>query len=107
MNIVWLALGMALVTYPSRALPWMSRVVERMPESVIRYLRLVAPSVLGALAAINAVTTQHTGRHNTFTLGLLSLGVAIAVIVVAWRRNVLLGLLCGVAVVALLRGVGL
>lgn len=109
MNIgfVGLALLMAAVTYPSRALPLLAPGIERLPGWVIAYLRLVGPAVLAALAAVNVlVVTDATGRPSLH-LGLEPLAVLLGVAVVAWRRNLILGILVAIVVTALARAVGL
>jgi branched-subunit amino acid transport protein len=52
-HLVGLALLMAAVTYPFRALPLFAPTKDRLPPVVQRYLRLVGPAILAALAAGN------------------------------------------------------
>lgn len=107
LTLVRLAVLMGLVTYPSRALPLVLPGLDRLPRLGRDYLRLVGPAILAALAAVNvAVATDAAGRP-AFQVGVGWLAVAVAVTLVAWRRNLLLGLVCGVAVTAILRGAGL
>lgn len=109
MNIgfVGLAVLMAAVTYPSRAVPLLAPGIERLPGWMLAYLRLVGPAVLAALAAVNVlVVIDATGRPS-FHTGLEPLAVIAGVVVVAWRRNLFLGILVAVIVTALARAAGL
>lgn len=106
-TLVGLALLMAAVTYPSRAIPLLAPGVERLPGPVIEYLRLLGPATLGALAAVNAILTTGPNGSPQLHVGIEALGVAACVVVVAWRRNLLLGLLVGVGLVAVSRSLGL
>lgn len=107
LDLVGLAALMGLVTYPSRALPMLVPGIERLPRVVLTYLRLVGPAVLASLAAVDvAVATTASGRP-IIHLGVEWLAVAVAVGLMAWRRNLLLGLLCAVIVTALARATGL
>ena len=53
-GLIVLALLMAAVTYPSRAVPLLAPAFERLPVRALEYLRLVGPAVLGAIAASQA-----------------------------------------------------
>lgn len=107
-SLVALAVLMFLVTYPPRALPILAPGIERLPARALLYLRLVGPAILASLAAANTLV-QTTGADGTpaFHLGVDLLGVLACVLIVAWRRNLLLGLVVGVALVALARFAGL
>jgi len=97
--LIPLALLMGLVTYPSRALPLLVPGMNRLPERVQLYLRLVGPSVLGALAAVNVMVTTVTtdaGRQSSFHVGLEWVAVLACIAVVAWRKNLFLGLIVAV-----------
>ena len=104
-DLVLLALLMGAVTYPSRALPLLAPGIERLPHWALEYLRLVGPAVLAALAAVNTVVIETNGRA-TFHVGVEWLAVAAAVGLVAWRRNLLPGLVAAVAIAGGLRAVG-
>jgi branched-subunit amino acid transport protein len=84
-ELVGLAVLMFAVTYPARAIPLLVSRFERLPPRALEYLRLVGPAVLGAIAAAQV---------------LVGVGVA-------WRRNLALGLLVAVVVIALLRAAGI
>ena len=102
-ELVLLALLMAAVTYPSRAVPLLAPGIERLPPRALLYLRLVGPAILASIAATQTlVRTDDTGARS-IVLGPEILGVLLCVAVVAWRRNLLLGLVAGVGFVALAR----
>ncbi|MFL5778486.1 MAG: AzlD domain-containing protein [Chloroflexota bacterium] len=104
-ELLGLALLMALVTYPSRAVPLLAPGIERLPAPVLEYLRLVGPSVLATLAAVNlAIVTDEAGQ-TSFHVGIEWLAVGLCVAVMAWRRNLFLGLVVAVGVVAIARWV--
>jgi branched-subunit amino acid transport protein len=105
-DLVVLALLMGAVTYPSRAVPILAPGIERLPPKALLYLRLVGPAVLASLAAVNTlVVTSPDGSYHLH-VGVEALGVLLCVVLVAWRRNLFLGLAAGVALVAILRAAG-
>jgi branched-subunit amino acid transport protein len=104
-NLVGLALLMAAVTYPFRALPLFAPTKDRLPPVVQRYLRLVGPGILAALAAGNTAFAEDAAGRNTFHLGIEWIAVALAVVLIAWRGNVFVGILAAVVTVALGRAV--
>ena len=106
MSLVPLALLMAAVTYPSRALPLLAPGIERLPRPVLEYLRLVGPASLAALAAVNTVLAAQPDGRAAFHVGLEWLAVGICLALVAWKRNLFLGLGAAVGTVALLRAIG-
>ena len=110
-DLVPLAFLMGVVTYPSRAIPLLAAGAGRLPPRVLAYLRLVGPAVLAALAAVNTMvlleTTPDGRRVPSFHVGVEWLAVGAAVAIVAWRRNLLLGILAAVALVAVTRAVRL
>jgi branched-subunit amino acid transport protein len=104
---VLLALLMGAVTYPFRAIPLVVPVIERLPPVVLSYLRLAGPAVLASLAAVSlAVRPDEVGLPQ-FYIGPEWIAVALCVAVVAWRRNLLLGLVVAAVFIALLRALGL
>jgi len=105
-DLVLLAVLMALVTYPSRAVPLLAPGIERLPPAALLYLRLVGPAVLASLAAVNTLVLLQPDGTYVFHVGVEALGVLACLLVVAWRRNLFLGLLVGVTIVAVLRAVG-
>jgi branched-subunit amino acid transport protein len=106
-DLVLLALLMAAVTYPSRALPLLAPGIERLPPPALGYLRLVGPAVLASLAAVNTlVRTAPDGTTGPY-LGIEALGVLACLAIVIWRRNLFVGLFVGAGLVAILRAAGL
>jgi branched-subunit amino acid transport protein len=105
-DLVALAVLMAAVTYPSRAMPLLLPGFDRLPPVVDEYLRLIGPGILASLAAVDVlVLTDADGRYQ-FHLGLELLAVLVCVAVVAWRRSLLPGLIAAAALVAIARWLG-
>ena len=104
-DLVALALLMAAVTYPSRALPLLAPGVERLPAVVLDYLRLVGPASLAALAAVDALILVDRDLR-TVRFGIVALAVVLAIALVAWRRNLFLGIAAAVILVAVGRALG-
>lgn len=92
-NLVGLALLMAAVTYPCRALPLFAPTKDRLPPVAQRYLRLVGPGILAALAAGNTAFAEDAAGRSSFHLGIEWIAVALAVALIAWRGNVFIGIL--------------
>ena len=105
-DLVLLAVLMAAVTYPSRALPLLAPGIERLPPRALLYLRLVGPAVLASLAAVNTLVVGGQDGPRSLHVGVEALGVLVCMLLVAWRRNLFLGLVAGVALVAVLRFAG-
>ncbi|HXR26861.1 MAG TPA: AzlD domain-containing protein, partial [Candidatus Baltobacteraceae bacterium] len=103
LGFVGLAIFMAAVTYPSRAVPLLAPGVERLPGWMLAYLRLVGPAVLAALAAVNVLVVTDAAGRPSFHFGLEPVAVAVGVVIVAWRRNLFLGILAAVVVTAVAR----
>jgi len=106
-ELVGLAVLMGVVTYPARALPLLAPGVERLPPRILTYLRLVGPSVLAALAAVNVMVVVDVARRPSFHVGIEWASVLVCVAIVRWRRNLLLGLVAGVALAAVVRAAGI
>ncbi|MEK6720462.1 MAG: AzlD domain-containing protein [Chloroflexota bacterium] len=102
-DLVLLAVFMGLATYPMRAIPLLVPGVERLPQRATAYLRLVAPAVLAALAAVNVMVALDANRVPSFHVGVEWLAVLVCGALVAARRSLLLGLLLAAGLVALLR----
>lgn len=107
LNLVWLAMLMAAVTYPSRAIPLFVPQVRRLPRVVLAYLRLVGPAVLASLAAVSLAVRTTDGGRPFLHIGPEWIAVALCVAIVAWRGNLLLGLVVAAGLMALLRAFGL
>lgn len=106
-ELLGLALLMGLVTYPSRALPLLAPGIERLPARAFEFLRLVGPSVLAALAAVNTMVVVGDGGTPAFHVGIEWIAVAACAVLTAWRRNLLIGLVGAVVLVAVARALGL
>jgi branched-subunit amino acid transport protein len=104
-NLVGLALLMAAVTYPFRAIPLFAPTKDRLPLLAQRYLRLVGPGILAALAAGNTAFAEDAAGRNSFHLGIEWIAVALAVVLISWRGNVFVGILAAAVMVALGRAV--
>lgn len=105
-ELILLAVMMAAVTYPSRALPLLAPGIERLPPRALLYLRLVGPAVLASIAASQTLVRGSDGT-NGLHVGIEAAGVVVCLALVAWRRNLFLGLVAGVALVAGLRFAGI
>jgi branched-subunit amino acid transport protein len=105
-ELVLLALLMMAVTYPSRALPLLAPGIERLPARALLYLRLVGPAVLASIAATETLVGSNSAGAPAIVPTADILGVLLCVGLVAWRRNLFLGLVAGVALVAALRFAG-
>ena len=105
-DLVLLAVLMGAVTYPSRALPMLTPGIERLPPRALLYLRLVGPAVLASIAASQTLVNTETGTPR-IVIGPEIFGVLVCMAIVWWRKNLFLGLLAGVLLVAALRLVGL
>ena len=106
-GLVALAVLMFAVTYPSRALGLLTPGLERLPRIAFDYLQLVGPAVLAALAAVSVMVVVGDGDVPSFHVGVEWLAVLVCLAVVAWRRNLFLGLLAAVAIVVVARATGL
>ena len=104
-QLVGLALLMAAVTYPFRALPLFAPTTDRLPPIVGRYLRLVGPGILAALAAGNTAFAEDAAGRNSFHIGIEWIAVALAVALIAWRGNVFIGIFAAAVFVAVARAV--
>ena len=105
-ELVLLALLMGAVTYPSRALPMLAPGIERLPPRALLYLRLVGPAVLASIAASQTLVWSGPDGTPQLHVGVEALGVIACVAIVAWRRNLFLGLAVAVVLVATLRLAG-
>ena len=104
--LIPLAFLMGLVTYPFRAVPLLAPGFERLPERAKLYLRLVGPSVLAALAAVDTMVAKAEDGTPVFRIGWEWLAVALCIAIVGWRRNLLVGLVVAAGSIALLRANG-
>ncbi len=104
--LVPLAVLMGLATYPWRAVPLLVPGMHRLPARVQLYLRLVGPSVLASLAAVGVMVVLDAARHPSLHVGWEWLSVGLCILVVAVRRNLLLGLVGAAGLIAILRATG-
>ena len=105
-ELVWLALLMFAVTYPSRALGLLTPGLERLPRVALDYLQLVGPAVLASLAVVNAVIAIRADRP-ILNVGIEAFAVVACMAITVWRKNLLLGLLVAVVLVAVARAGGI
>ena len=106
-ELVGLAVLMFAVTYPARAIPLLAPRFERLPPLALEYLRLVGPAILGAIAVTEVLVRVGADGHPVLAIGWPSVAVAACAVVVWWRRNLALGLLVAVGLIAGLRATGL
>jgi branched-subunit amino acid transport protein len=105
-DLVPLAVLMFAVTYPSRAIGLLNPAIDRLPRRALEYLQLVGPAVLAALAAVNVMVGTSDGR-SVFVVGLPWVSVLACLAIVAWRRNLFLGLAIAVVIAIAGRAAGL
>jgi branched-subunit amino acid transport protein len=106
-DLVPLALIMFAVTYPSRAIGLLNPAIDRLPARALEYLRLVGPAVLAALAATQVMVAADRDGRSIFVIGLAWVSVIACLAIVAWRRNLFLGLIVAVAIAVAGRAAGL
>ena len=106
-ELVGLAVLMFAVTYPARAVPLLVPRFENLPPRALEYLRLVGPAVLGAIAAAEVLLGEGADGQATLTIGPEVVAVLACAAVVAWRRNLALGLLVAVILIATVRAAGI
>jgi branched-subunit amino acid transport protein len=99
----WLTLVAAgIATYLTRSMPMTVTLAGPAPAWVRRYLDALPIAIIAALAGagIAVPDAQPTG-------GAEILAALVALVVAAWRRNLLFAVIAGVAAVAALRAIGL
>ncbi|MEP6638119.1 MAG: AzlD domain-containing protein [Chloroflexota bacterium] len=106
-NLVLLAVLMFAATYPSRAAGLLTPGLDRLPKIAFEYLQLVGPAVLTALAAVSVMVVVGQDDVPAFHVGVEWLAILACMVIVARRRNLLLGLVAAVAIVAIARAAGL
>lgn len=106
-GLLGLAVLMFAVTYPARAVGLLAPGMDRLPRWAIDYLRLMGPAVLSALAAVNVLVLTDPNGRPVFHVGVEAVAVVVCLALVAWRRNLLVGLICAVALVVAARALGL
>ena len=106
-ELVLLAVLMFAVTYPMRAIGLLTPGFDRLPKIAFDYLQLVVPAVLSALASVSVMVVVGVDDKPAFHIGIEWVAVLVCVVIVARRRNLLLGLVAAVALVAIARAAGL
>ncbi len=106
-SLIVLAVLMFAVTYPTRALGLLTPGLDRLPRWAFDYLQLVGPAVLAALAAVAVMVTTDADGVTSFHIGIEWVAVLACLAIVAWRRNLLLGLIAAVAIVSIARAFGI
>ena len=106
-DLVVLAILMFAVTYPSRALGLLNPGVDRLPRVALDYLQLIGPAVLAALAAVSVMVVVGDDHRPSFHSGIEWVAVLVCLAIVTRRRNLLVGLVAAVAIVAIARAAGL
>ena len=106
-ELVPLALLMFAVTYPSRAIPLLTPGLERLPP-----LRAPVPAprrTRGArsLGVVNTLLVTADDGTRSVHLGAETVAVVVGVLLVVWRRNLFLGIVAAVALIAVARATGL
>lgn len=97
--MTWLVIaGSAVVTYVIRAFAFQVAMPATLPRGVARYLDALPAAIIAALAGPAVLVPG-----GAVTRGPELAAALVVVAVVAWRRNLLAGVLAGVATVALLR----
>jgi branched-subunit amino acid transport protein len=106
-SLIVLAVLMFAVTYPTRALGLLTPGLDRLPRWAFDYLQLVGPAVLAALATVAVMVSTDENGVTSFHIGIEWVAVLTCLAIVAWRRNLLLGLIAAVAIVSIARAVGI
>ena len=106
-DLILLAVLMFAVTYPTRAVGLLTPGMQRLPRQAFDYLQLVGPAVLSAIAAVNVMVVTDDAGTPSFHVGIEWLAVLVCLGITAWRKNLLLGLIAAVALVAVARATGL
>jgi branched-subunit amino acid transport protein len=106
-ELVPLAVLMFVVTYPTRALGLLTPWLDKLPGIGFDYLQLVGPAVLASLAAVSVMVVTDDAGTPSFHIGIEWVAVLACLLVTAWRRNLLLGLVAAVAIVVVARATGL
>ena len=97
--MTWLAIASsAIVTYLVRAFAFKMAIPSALPRRAVRYLDALPAAIIAAL--VGPAVLVPTG---SLTRGSELIAAVVVIAVVARSRNLLAGVLAGVAVVALLR----
>jgi branched-subunit amino acid transport protein len=106
-ELIWLAVLMGAVSYPTRALPLLAPGIERLPSRVRDYLGLVGPAILASIATVGVMVQTDVARNPSFHVGIEWLAVGACVVIVVARRGLLIGMVAAAAIAALARASGI
>lgn len=98
---LWITIALSgVATFLTRALPFVSTAALPTRGALHHYLDALPTAVIAALAgaAIFAPSDQ-------FTRGAEPVAAVVALLIALWRRNLLLAVVAGTAVIALLRAI--
>ena len=99
--MIWAAIvGAGVVTYSVRALPFIASLPVRLPAAASRYLEALPVAIIAALVGPAVIAPG-----GALTRGPEPLAALLVIGLVVWRRSLLVGVLGGVAAVALLRSI--
>lgn len=100
MNVWLIIAGGALATYFTSATPFLVTMRRRAPEPLLRYLDALPIAIIAAL--VGPAVLAPGGR---ITTGSEPIAGLVALAITLWRRNLLLGMLGGIAAIALQRSI--
>jgi branched-subunit amino acid transport protein len=106
-ELVGLAVLMFAVTYPSRAVGLLVPGIHRLPKIALDYLQLVGPAVLAAIGAVAVLVHVPEDGSPTFGIGIEFVAVLAGLLITAWRRNLLYGIVAAVAIAVVARATGI
>jgi len=95
-EVLVLIAAMGALTYALRVAPLLLPLHGEVLDRASPYLRLVAPAVLSALAALSALVVTEDGRA-ILRLDAQVLPILAGLALVAWRGNLALGIVAGVS----------
>lgn len=107
-DLLLVVTSMALITYVLRAAPLLVPGTDRLPRPMIEYLRLVAPAMLAALAAVSVTVSLAADGAGapSLRIGVELLAILLAGGIVAARQSLLTALVAAVLLAALARLLG-
>jgi branched-subunit amino acid transport protein len=74
--------------------------MSRLPESAQRFLRLVGPGTLAAVASIYALSLTGPDGAQRLSVGIEGAAVLVTIAIVRWRGSLLAAILAAVLLVA-------
>ena len=107
-ELVGLAVLMFAVTYPARAIPLLVPRFEHLPPRAARVPAAGRPrGPRRDRRAVEVLIDEGPAGRPVLTVGPEALAVVACAAIVAWRRNLALGLLVAVTLTALMRAAGI